>query len=77
VVAKSIYEWFSEKDNLKFLDKLESKRNIKWGNYSLSNDTNVVDGKLVNGGKKSKRKRHRRKSKQRKSKKRKLTRKYF
>ena len=28
VVAKSIYEWFSDKDNLKFLDKLENKLKI-------------------------------------------------
>ena len=35
IVAKSIYEWFGEKDNLKYLERLEKKVKIQ----SLSSST--------------------------------------
>ncbi|MGD0577094.1 MAG: NAD-dependent DNA ligase LigA, partial [Candidatus Staskawiczbacteria bacterium] len=53
VVAKSIYEWFHEKDNLKFLDKLESKVKITQpspkasaGKQTLKGKTFVLTGTL-------------------------------
>ena len=51
VVAKSIYEWFSEKENLKFLEKLESKLKItnpkpKAGSDKLKEKTFVLTGSL-------------------------------
>ena len=51
VVAKSIYEWFSEKDNLKFLEKLEKKLKItnpkpSPGSEKLKGKTFVLTGSL-------------------------------
>jgi DNA ligase (NAD+) len=51
VVAKSIHEWFSEKDNLKFLEKLEKKVKItnpkpKPGSDKLKAKTFVLTGSL-------------------------------
>ena len=52
VVAKSIHEWFSEKDNLKFLERLEKKVKIISPNRSTSeveqfkNKTFVLTGSL-------------------------------
>jgi DNA ligase (NAD+) len=51
VVAKSIYEWFSDKDNLKFLDKLENKLKIinqkpSSKSQKLSGQTFVLTGSL-------------------------------
>ncbi|MCX6719975.1 MAG: NAD-dependent DNA ligase LigA [Candidatus Staskawiczbacteria bacterium] len=51
VVAKSIFEWFAEKDNVKFLDKLESKLKItnpkpKPGSHKLKGKTFVLTGSL-------------------------------
>ncbi len=37
VVSKSIYEWFREKDNLKFLDKLEKQVRIQNSEYRIQN----------------------------------------
>ena len=41
IVAKSVYQWFSDKDNLKFLDKLE-KAGVK-----INNPTKKEKGKLA------------------------------
>ncbi|MCX6721224.1 MAG: NAD-dependent DNA ligase LigA [Candidatus Staskawiczbacteria bacterium] len=51
IVAKSIHEWFGQKDNLKFLDKLESKLEItnpkpKAGSDKLKGKTFVLTGSL-------------------------------
>lgn len=49
VVSKSIFEWFNEKDNLKFLDKLEKQvkiTNPKIVNQKLSGKTFVLTGSL-------------------------------
>jgi DNA ligase (NAD+) len=51
VVSKSIYEWFQDKDNLKFLEKLEDKVKIinpekKAGNQKFSGKTFVLTGGL-------------------------------
>ncbi len=51
VVSKSIYEWFKEKDNLKFLEKLEKKVKItnpkpKAGSDKLKGKTFVLTGSL-------------------------------
>ena len=51
VVAKSIHEWFGEKENLKFLEKLEKKLKItnpkpKAGSEKLKNKTFVLTGSL-------------------------------
>ena len=51
VVAKSIYEWFSDKDNLKFLEKLQKfvkiqNTNYKSQNLKLAGQTFVLTGSL-------------------------------
>ena len=51
VVAKSVYRWFQEKDNLKFLEKLEKKIKIisyklQTTNYKLSGKSFVLTGSL-------------------------------
>ena len=51
VVAKFIYEWFHEKDNLKFVEKLEKKVKItnpqpKPGSQKLKDKTFVLTGSL-------------------------------
>jgi DNA ligase (NAD+) len=51
VVAKSIYEWFSDKDNIKFLEKLEKKLKIisqkaSFKSQKLSGKTFVLTGSL-------------------------------
>ena len=51
VVSKSIFEWFKEKDNLKFVDKLEKKVHItnpkpKAGSEKLKDKTFVITGSL-------------------------------
>jgi DNA ligase (NAD+) len=51
VVAKSIHEWFLEKDNLKFMDKLEKTIKItnpepKLGSQKLKGKTFVLTGSL-------------------------------
>ncbi|MGA2417846.1 MAG: NAD-dependent DNA ligase LigA [Candidatus Staskawiczbacteria bacterium] len=49
VVAKSIHEWFSEKDNLKFLERLENKvkiTNSKPASHKLSGKIFVLTGTL-------------------------------
>jgi len=51
VVAKSVYKWFQEKDNLKFLEKLEKKIKIisyklQTTNYKLSGKSFVLTGSL-------------------------------
>ena len=51
VVAKSIYEWFQSKDNLKFLNRLEKKVKIinpqaKTGSQKLKGKTFVITGGL-------------------------------
>lgn len=52
VVAKSVYEWFQEKDSLKFLDKLEKagvkikSQKIESGDKKLSGKTFVFTGTL-------------------------------
>ena len=51
VVSKSIYEWFKEKNNLKFLDKLEKKVKIinpqlKIGSQKLKGKIFVLTGSL-------------------------------
>lgn len=53
VVAKSIYEWFGNKDNKKYLEKLEKKikitqssPNVSAGKQTLSSKTFVLTGSL-------------------------------
>ena len=51
VVAKSVYKWFQEQDNLKFLEKLEKKIKIisyklQTTNYKLSGKSFVLTGSL-------------------------------
>ncbi|MEK7562680.1 MAG: NAD-dependent DNA ligase LigA, partial [Patescibacteria group bacterium] len=51
VVAKSVYEWFSEKDNIKFLEKLIRKVRIQNTEFRIQNSklkglTFVLTGKL-------------------------------
>jgi len=50
VVAKSVYEWFQEKDSVKFLEKLE--KNIKIVNYKLLTNNHKLSGKsfVLTGG---------------------------
>ena len=50
-MSKSIFEWFSEKDNVKFLEKLEKKVKItnpkpKPGSDKLKGKTFVLTGSL-------------------------------
>jgi DNA ligase (NAD+) len=50
VVAKSIYEWFSDKDNLKFLDKLENKLKIVSQKLSFKNQKLLGQTFVLTGG---------------------------
>ncbi len=53
VVAKSIYDWFCDKDNLKFLEKLENKvkiKNLKIKNLKFSGKIFVLTGGLETMG---------------------------
>jgi DNA ligase (NAD+) len=53
VVAKSIFEWFEDRENLKFLEKLEKvvkiiNSDLKIKNNKLKNLTFVITGSLEN-----------------------------
>jgi DNA ligase (NAD+) len=50
VVAESIYEWFQDKDNIKYLDKLENK--VKIESYKQKTKNNKFAGKafVLTGG---------------------------